>query len=52
MDIMSAKKNQIKNQKKGTKADTGSDSRFIIVLVSALILAFLIIAAMMLTSPG
>jgi len=49
---MSAKKNQIKNRKKGTKSDSGSDNRFIIILVSALILALMIIAAMMLTSPG
>jgi hypothetical protein len=47
---MAAKTKQIRDRKTGKSGDSGSDTRLIIVLVSALLLAILIIAAIMLTS--
>jgi hypothetical protein len=47
---MAVKSKQISERKKGKAGVTGSDTRLIIVLVSALLLAILIIAAVMWTS--
>jgi hypothetical protein len=47
---MAIKKNQIRDRKTGKSGDDGSDTRLVIVLVSALLLAILIIAAIMWTS--